>query len=222
MGAFLSQKGNPMHKEVAGVRIPDSKLAREATELVRDVSSPLVYHHALRSYVFAELIGRARGLTYDSEVLYLGTVLHDLGLTERFEGALRFEVDGANAARDFLVQRGAPRQTVSRVWDAVALHTSVGIAEHKEPEVALTHLGISVDVVGNGAELVGHEHLAGVVAAFPRLAFKRDFVQVLCGVIQRKPHTTFGNFLSDVGQRHLPGFRPLDFCEALEGAPFTE
>ena len=211
-----------MHKEVADVRIPDSKLAREATELVRDVSSPLVYHHALRSYVFAELIGRARGLTYDSEVLYLGTVLHDLGLTERFEGALRFEVDGANAARDFLVQRGAPRQTVSRVWDAVALHTSVGIAEHKEPEVALTHLGISVDVVGKGAELVGHEHLAGVVAAFPRLAFKRDFVQVLCGVIQRKPHTTFGNFLSDVGQRHLPGFRPLDFCEALEGAPFTE
>ena len=211
-----------MISEVAGVRLPDSKLAREATELVRDVSTPLVYHHALRSYVFAELLGRTRGLVYDSEVLYLGTVMHDLGLTERFAGTERFEVDGANAARDFLVRHDAPRETVARVWDAVALHTSLGIAAHKEPEVALAHLGIGVDVVGIGAEHIGRERLDAIAAAFPRLGFKQSFLHVLIGVVRKKPHTTFGNFLSDVGRRHVPGYHAGDFCDLLAGAPFTE
>jgi hypothetical protein len=209
-------------QEVAGVRLPDSKLAREANAWVRDVSKPLVYHHVLRSYVFAELLGQARGLTYDSEVLYLGAVMHDLGLTERYAGAERFEVDGANAARDFLVQRQVPREVVSRVWDAVALHTSAGIAGHKEPEVALAHFGISMDVIGLGAEHIGPERLAAVVAAFPRLGFKKGLTTELCGVLHKKPHTAFGNFLSEVGHRHLPGFRSAHFCDLLEAAPFSE
>ena len=211
-----------MPHEVAGVRLPDSKLAREANEWVRDVSTPLVHHHSLRSYVFAELLGRARGLTYDSEVLYLATLMHDLGLTERYAGAERFEVDGANAARDFLVRRQVAPEKVSRVWDAIALHTSAGIAGHKEPEVALAHYGISVDVIGMGAERIGREGLDAVVAAFPRLGFKKGITQALCGVLQKKPHTAFGNFLTDVGCRHIPGFRTANFCDLLEGAPFSE
>lgn len=223
MTGVLFTKGKAaMSQEVAGIRLPDSKLAREANEWVRDVSKPVVYHHVLRSYVFAELLGRARGLTYDSELLYLATVMHDLGLTERYAGAERFEVDGANAARDFLVERQVPREKISRVWDAIALHTSAGIAGHKEPEVALAHFGISVDVVGMGAEHIGRERLDAVIAAFPRLDFKKGLTRELCGVLHKKPHTAFGNFLTEVGGRHIPGFRTANFCDLLEAAPFSE
>lgn len=223
MAGVLFTKGKAvMSQEVAGIRLPDSKLAREANEWVRDVCTPLVHHHSLRSYVFAELLGRARGLTYDSEVLYLATVMHDLGLSERYMGTERFEVEGANAARDFLVQRQVPREKVSRIWDAIALHTTVGIAGHKEPEVALAHFGISVDVVGMGAEHLGRERLDAVVAAFPRPGFKKGLIRELCGVLHQKPHTAFGNFLSDVGHRHIPGFGTPSFCDLVEGAPFSE
>src|ERR1700738_1005909 len=92
---------------VQGVRIPDSKLAREITELVRDTESPLLFHHSSQVYYFGELAGKHRGLVFDPELLYAGAMFHDMGLTPKHSSAAeRFEVDGANAARDFLKSRG--------------------------------------------------------------------------------------------------------------------
>src|SRR6201981_2340544 len=88
---------------IEGINIPDSKLAREVTELVRDTESPLLFHHSSRVYYFGALAGKHRGLKFDPELLYVGAMFHDMGLTHQHSSTNeRFEVDGANAARDFL------------------------------------------------------------------------------------------------------------------------
>jgi HD domain len=211
-----------MEKEIAGIKIPDSRLASEATQLAREASSPMLFNHVMRSYLFGELLARKHGLKYDPELLYLATVLHDLGLTDRFQGPLRFEVDGANAAREFLTARGVPPEKTALVWDAIALHSSPGIALYKEPEVAAAALGIGVDVPGFGADELPAGALEQVVAAYPRLRFKVDFMQSLVEMAKRKPQVTFGSFLVDVGLRHIPGFSCPNFCDLMGGAPFAE
>ena len=211
-----------MEKEIAGIRLPDSRLALEATELAREASSPMLFNHVMRSYFFGELLARTRGLKYDSELVYLATVLHDLGLTERFRGPFRFEVDGANAAREFLKARGVPPENTTLVWDAIALHSSPGIALHKEPEVVVAALGIGIDVPGFGADELPSGALEQVVAAYPRLRFKTAFMDQLIEMAKRKPQVTFGSFLVDVGYRHVPGFSCPNFCDLMTGAPFAE
>ncbi|XXY45927.1 HD domain-containing protein [Sorangium sp. So ce269] len=209
-----------MTTQIAGIQAPDTRLARDATELAREVSEPYLFHHVMRSYYFGELAGRRRGIAFDRELLYVAVVLHDLGLTERFAGPERFEVDGANAARTFLEGRGLPREKVSLVWDAIALHTSLGIASHKEPEVAVAHLGISVDYGGLGLEELPRGAVEEIVRAHPRLEMKQRFRDALCRVVERKPHTAAGNFLSDYGRRYVKGYQPLDTSALLEGSPF--
>ncbi|WP_437335401.1 HD domain-containing protein [Sorangium sp. So ce394] len=209
-----------MTTAIAGIHAPDTRLAQDATALAREVSAPYLFHHVMRSYYFGELAARQSGLACDRELLYLSVVLHDLGLTERFAGPERFEVDGANAARTFLAERGLPREKASLVWDAIALHTSLGIAPHKEPEVAIAHLGIGIDYGGVGLEALPRGAVEEILRAYPRLEMKQDFRRALCGVVERKPHTTAGNFLSDFGRRYVPGFQPFDASALLEGAPF--
>ncbi|KYG01220.1 hypothetical protein BE21_56700 [Sorangium cellulosum] len=209
-----------MTTAIAGIHAPDTRLAQDATVLAREVSAPYLFHHVMRSYYFGELAARQSGLACDRELLYLSVVLHDLGLTERFAGPERFEVDGANAARTFLEGRGLPREKASLVWDAIALHTSLGIAQHKEPEVAIAHLGIGIDYGGVGLEALPRGAVEEILRAYPRLEMKQDFRRALCGVVERKPHTTAGNFLSDFGRRYVPGFQPFDASALLEGAPF--
>ncbi|KYF93291.1 hypothetical protein BE20_09675 [Sorangium cellulosum] len=209
-----------MTTAIAGIHAPDTRLAQDATALAREVSAPYLFHHVMRSYYFGELAARQSGLACDRELLYLSVVLHDLGLTERFAGPERFEVDGANAARTFLADRGLPREKASLVWDAIALHTSLGIAPHKEPEVAIAHLGIGIDYGGIGLEALPRGAVEEILRAYPRLEMKQDFRRALCGVVARKPHTTAGNFLSDFGRRYVPGFQPFDASALLEGAPF--
>ncbi|AGP33215.1 HD domain-containing protein [Sorangium cellulosum] len=209
-----------MTTAIAGIHAPDTRLAQDATALAREVSAPYLFHHVMRSYYFGELAARQSGLACDRELLYLSVVLHDLGLTERFAGPERFEVDGANAARTFLADRGLPREKASLVWDAIALHTSLGIAQHKEPEVAIAHLGIGIDYGGVGLEALPRGAVEEILRAYPRLEMKQDFRRALCGVVGRKPHTTAGNFLSDFGRRYVPGFQPFDASALLEGAPF--
>src|SRR6516225_7131831 len=121
-----------MSEVVAGIRIPDSKLAQEATDLLREHCTPLLLAHSLRVYLFGALRGRHRGLTVDHELLYIGAVFHDLGLTARYRSQdHRFEVDSANAAREFLGARGIDEAAVGVVWDAIALHTTPEIPWHK-------------------------------------------------------------------------------------------
>lgn len=212
----------PLPAEVAGVRLPDSRLAREATEFVRELSAPVVFNHVLRTYLFGELLGRRQGLRFDSELFYLGAVFHDLGQTERFFGDQRFEVDGADAAAEFLAQRGLPAETVEVVWDAVALHTSLGIVHRKRPEIALVSAGAGLDVMGRGCEALERSALEAVVAAFPRPGFKTAYQRVLAEIATRKPETACWNFLAGIGRRHVPGFQEPDPCDAIQAAPFAD
>jgi len=214
----------PIPQEVAGVKLPDSKLAQDATDFTRALSAPLVFNHVLRTYLFGELLGRAKRLKFDSELFYLGAVFHDLGQTERFMGQQRFEVDGADAAAEFLKDKGVPQESVDVVWDAIALHSpsSRGIAERKRPEIALVSAGAGADVAGFGVAQLPSAAVAQVIAAFPRMGFKKAYQKVLAEVVARKPETTSFTFLADIGERHVAGYDAPNFCDLIDAAPFAE
>ena len=212
-----------MPKQIAGIAIPDSKMAVEATELVRDTESDLLFDHSLRVYLFGALQGKRQGLTFDPELLYIGAIFHDMGLTEKYRSpAERFEVDGANAAREFLKRHEVPEGSINLVWDAIALHTTPGIPKWKAPEVALVTAGVELDVLGLGYDDVSAEAREQVLAAFPRVDFKRGIVEAFAGGIAFKPETAFGNVKADVLAKLLPGYVRPNFCEMIAASPFRD
>ena len=169
---------------IAGIEIPDSPLVRDVTAYIRDVESDLLFDHSRRVFLFGALQGQRRGLQPDLELLYVGAMFHDIGLTQRYrESTARFEVDGANAARDFLLARGADEHTVRKVWLSIALHTTPGIPEFLDPEIALVTAGVETDVLGIGRDALSEDALAAVTAAHPRPDFKR---RILAGVQRRQ------------------------------------
>src|ERR1700693_2113246 len=162
----------------AGVTVPDTKLAREATELVRESTTDLVYHHSRRVFWSGSMKGRNRGLSFDPELLYIGAMFHDLGLNEQFRGSgRRFEVDSADEARRFLQGHGIPEDSIRRVWTAIALHTTPNIPEFMEPEVALVTAGVEYDVLGIGFGDISDADRAAVTALHPRPEFKGRILQ---------------------------------------------
>jgi hypothetical protein len=208
---------------IAGVKIPNSALAGDATAFVRDTESDLLYDHSMRVFVFGSLQGQRRGLAYDPELLYVGAMFHDIGLVEGHRSEHdRFEVDGANAARDFLTQRGVPAEAVRVVWDAIALHTTPGIPQHKEPEVALVTAGVELDVLGLGYDDITDAHREEVLSALPRVDFKNQIIQAFGAGIAHKPETAFGNVKADVLERTQPGYKRPNFCELILASPFAE
>jgi hypothetical protein len=212
-----------MSRTVAGVPIPDSRIAREATDLVRQAESSLLFDHSLRVYLFGALRGRRRGLAYDPELLYVAALFHDLGLVEgRRSATERFEVDGANAAREFLLSHGMPEAAIRVVWDAIALHTTPGIPCWKEPEVALLTAGVELDVMGLGYADIPDEDRDRVLAEFPRTDFKGGIVRAFADGIAHKPHTAFGNVKADVLERLLPGYVRPNFCDLIANSQFRE
>ena len=205
------------------VAAPDSRLAREAAEFIRSIESDLLYNHSQRVYAFGALQGNRLGLRYDPELLYIGALFHDVGLVEGHRSAHdRFEVDGANAARDFLAQRGVSPEDVRIVWDAIALHTTPGIPEHKEAEVALVTAGVELDVLGIGYDDITDAQRDEVLSALPRVDFKQQIIQAFGAGIAHKPHTAFGNVKADVLERTLPGYRRPNFCETILASPFAQ
>jgi hypothetical protein len=207
----------------AGVTVPDTKLAREATELVRDSTSDLVYHHSRRVFWFGSLQGRNRGLSFDPELLYLGAMFHDLGLNEQFHGSgRRFEVDGADEARRFLQSHGAPEDSIRRVWTAIALHTTPAIPEFMEPEVALVTAGVECDVLGIGYHDISDADRDEITALHPRPNFKRNILAAFTAGIAPKPETTFGNVKADVLERFVPGYRRGNFVDIIENSDWPE
>jgi hypothetical protein len=209
-----------MSETVAGIRIPDSKLAREATDLLREHGTPLLLAHSLRVYLFGAIRGRHRGLKVDRELLYFGAVFHDLGLTPKYRSPdHRFEIDGANAARDFLRGNGIDEAMVGVVWDAIALHTTPEIPWHKRPEIALVTGGVEADVLGDGLDEVPDADRNAVVAAYPRIDFKRGIVRAFSDGFAHKPMTAFGTMNTDVLERTLPGYRRPDFCALIAANP---
>jgi HD domain-containing protein len=212
--------GLAMNTDLARIRIPDSKLAREITGLVRDTESPLLFHHSSRVYYWAALAGRRRGLRFDPELLYAGAMFHDMGLTHQHSSPNeRFEVDGANAARDFLRGHGIAQQDIDTVWTAIALHTTPDIPQHMHPVVALVTAGVEMDVLGLAYSEYSDAERAAVVHAHPRTAyFKEDIIQAFYDGIKHKPETTFGNVKADVLADKDPSFRRGNFCSVIRGS----
>jgi hypothetical protein len=201
---------------IAGVRIPDSPLVRDVTSYVRDVEDDLLFDHSRRVFIFGALQGRRRGLDPDLDLLYVGAMFHDVGLTKGYrKSPARFEVDGANAARDFLLARGADEHTVRKVWLSIALHTTPGIPEFLDPEIALVTAGVETDVLGIGRDELSSDALAAVTAAHPRPDFKRRILQAFTDGNVHRPRSTFGNVNADVLAHYDPTFVRDDFVEII-------
>lgn len=208
---------------IANIKIPDSKLATEAAELLREHGDDLLWNHSNRVYLFAVMKGNLNQVKYDPELLYISSLFHDIGLTRTFRSAdKRFEVDGANAARDFLKSRGVPEDAIRLVWDAVALHTSIGIAEYKEPEVALMNFGVGYDVVGKNFDLISDEERQQVVEAFPRNQFKQNILHTFMEGFKHKPETTYGTINADICELLLPGYERPNFCHHVLHSKWDE
>ena len=205
---------------IDGISIPETTLARDISELVRDTESPLLFNHSRRVFYWGALTGVRRRLRFDPELLYAGAMFHDMGLTPQYSSAdERFEVDGANTARDFLRSRAISQQDIDTVWAAIALHTTPGIPQHMHPVVALVTAGVEMDVLGVGYAEFSDAEREAVVHAHPRSAhFKEDIIQAFHEGIRHKPHTTFGNVNADVLADRDSHFSPANFCRVIRGS----
>ena len=208
---------------IAGVRVPDSKLADEATELVRNTSPRLLFDHSRRVFLFGSLQGRRLGVAADPELLYVGAMFHDLGLTERYrESIQRFELDGADEARRFLTGHGIDEDGVRKVWTGIALHTTPEVPYRLEPEVALVTAGVETDVLGINLRELAKEDIAEVTAAHPRPDFKRQILAAFTEGFLHRPDSTFGTVNSDVLEHFVPGFKHTDFVDVIQGNDWPE
>ncbi|GAB3250897.1 HD domain-containing protein [Arthrobacter pigmenti] len=212
-----------MTETIADITIPDSKMAQDATELVRDVAAPLIFHHSRRVFLFGSLRGKEQGLDYDPELLYVGAMFHDLGLTEKYRRTdQRFEIDAADEAREFLAQYGIDGEAADKVWSAIALHTTPEIPLHMAPEIALVTRGVELDVLGIGYDAITDEQRAAVVEAHPRPDFKNQILEAFTQGIKDRPDTTFGNVKADVLAHFVPGFQRGDFVEVIRSSSWSE
>ncbi|SEM58535.1 HD domain-containing protein [Luteibacter sp. UNCMF331Sha3.1] len=202
---------------VAGIAVPDSALARDITQLVRDTESDLLYHHSRRVWFFAALTGEAKALKYDPELLYAAAMFHDMGLVPAHASTdKRFEVDGANVARAFLRSRGVAEADIETVWTSIALHTTPGIPPFMRPEIALLTAGVEMDVLGLGFDTVSEADRETVAVAHPRgPAFKQGIVDAFYQGVRNKPETTFGNVKADVIAYKDPHFQRGDFVQCI-------
>jgi hypothetical protein len=204
---------------IAGIHIPDSALARDVTEFVQDVSPQLLFDHSQRVFLWASLLGEERDLKFDSELLYVGAMFHDVGLVEGHRSAdERFEIDGANAARAFLEERGVPEAEIAVVWDAIALHTTPEIPRYKRPEVWLVTLGVEYDVLGLHFDELSPAQRGEVIAAHPRAGFKEGIIESFFEGMREKPDTTFGTMNTDVLEEKLPGYVRPNFCDFIRSS----
>ena len=207
---------------IAGVNVPDSPLITEAIDYARKLYDPYLLNHAMRSWLFAAKVGQLKHIDCDLEVVAIGTILHDIGLTAGVPGPNRFEVNGAAAARSFVEQRGFSDRRAQLIWDLVALNSTVSIALHKEPEVALGTMGIGLDYGGFGFELIPSADMTKILNAFPRLKMKEKFADTCCRLVTAKPETSSDIFLRDFGERFVPGYKPVSAVDLLLNAPFEE
>lgn len=207
---------------LAGVSVPDTPLISRAIEFAREKSEPYLFNHVMRSWLFAAIIAQRKQTVHDGEVLAVITILHDLGLAEGFDGPLRFEVEGANAARDFARNEGMDDRRTQLIWDGVALNSTVSIALYKEPEIALATMGIGLDWGGFGYEALTETEVAAIVEAFPRLGMKERFTHAVCRIVETRPTTTYDNFARDFGERFVPGYKSASTVDYLLNSPFKE
>jgi HD superfamily phosphodiesterase len=203
------------------IKLPDSKMVSDAQELARKSSEPYLFNHVMRAWIFSALLAKAEIAPPDPGLLAVSSLLHDLGLTDKYETHdNRFEVDGANAARSFLQAYRLKSADVQLVWDAIALHSTRSIALHKESVVSLCHSGVQVDVSGIRYDAIEASVMEQILYAYPRLSFKKNLTSCLCGIVRRKPTTTFDNFMHDFGERYVSGYQAVSSVDRLNSAPF--
>ena len=207
---------------LAGVYVPDTPTISRAIEFAREKSEPYLFNHVMRSWLFAVLIAQRKQTAHDGEVLAVTAILHDLGLAEAFDGPLRFEVEGANAARAVARKEGLDERRAQLVWDGVALNSTVSIALYKEAEIALATMGIGLDWGGFGYESLTETEIATIVKEFPRLGMKDRFTKAVCRIVETRPTTTYDNFARDFGERLVPGYKPASTVDYLLNSPFKE
>ncbi|HEV3422095.1 MAG TPA: HD domain-containing protein [Candidatus Acidoferrum sp.] len=203
------------------IQIPDTKLAREAHDILREFSTELLFNHSNRVYLFAAEQGRQQNLRFDPELLYVSAAFHDLGLLKEYSSdSERFEVDGANAARQFLVAHGIPQDKAQTAWEAIALHTTPGVTQYMDPEVALLFTGVGLDVLGEGFDKFPAGLREEIVAAYPRINFKEGIVKSFFGGFAHKPASTWGTVKADVCERFIAGYKSPNFCDLIANSPF--
>src|ERR1700754_4522291 len=207
---------------LAGVSVPDTGLIARAIEFARERTEPYLFNHAMRSWLFAVIFAQRKGTEHDGEVLAVTTILHDVGLAEAFDGPLRFEVEGANAARSFARNEGVDDRRAQLIWDGVPLNSTLSISLYKEAEVALATMGIGLDWGGWGYEALTGAEMAAITEAFPRLGMKERFTQAVCRIVETRSTTTYDNFARDFGERFVPGYKPASTVDYLLNSPFKE
>lgn len=209
-------------RSLAGVEVPDSRVVTMAIEEARDRCEPYLFNHVMRSWLFAVRFAQLKQVEHDREVVALGTILHDVTLTDGFDGPRRFEVEAADIVRGLAIEAGFAPHRAGLVWDSVALNSTPSIGLHKEPEVMLCTTGICLDVVGLEYDALPAEEIAAIVSAFPRLAMKRRMSACFCHIAATHPETTYDNFVRDFGERHVPGYKAPSAVDAVNAAPFAE
>jgi hypothetical protein len=207
---------------IAGVSVLDGPLITAAIDYAQRLSDPYLFNHAMRSWLFAEVIGRTKGIDYDREVVAIGTILHDIGLTAGVSGPNRFEVNGADAVRSFIAGRGLSDRRAQLIWDLVALNSTPSLALHKEPEVAVGTMGIGLDYGGFGLEALGAADIGRILTAFPRLKMKDRFCEACRRLVTDRPGASHDNFLRDFGERFVAGYKAVSTVDLLMDAPFDE
>jgi HD domain-containing protein len=208
-----------MSEVIAGVQVPETAAVAEATRLVQDRTSPLIYHHSRRVFFFGVIHAHRLGVHPDPELLYLAAIFHDIGLRAPFSGAeQRFEVDGADHAHEFLRDHGFSVAAAETVWTAIALHTTPGIPGRMSPEIATTHFGVLTDVIGFGLDGLEKDQVAEIVAAHPRGDFKSGFLHMSVEGLKNRPETTNGTVNSDILEHFVPGFHRTTTVERILGS----
>ena len=208
---------------LAGITVIDTPLITRALDYARDSSEPVLFNHAVRSWLFAVRLGQLQGIAHDPEVVAVSSLLHDLGLTDRFSGGRRrFEVEGADAARQFARTQGFDDRRGQLVWDTVALNSTPSLALYKETEVALSTAGIALDFGGLQYDQIPPAEMRSILAAFPRLGMKQSFTDSVCRIVKTRPETTYDNFARDFGERFVPGYKTPSTVDFLMNGPFHE
>ena len=212
-----------MSARTSRLAIPDSLLAKETTDVLRQNSTELLFNHSIRVYLFAAEQGRQKKLRFDTELLYVAAAFHDLGLIEKFSSQNeRFEVDGANAARQFLTAHDVPEEQVQTVWEAIALHTTPGVPQYMRPEIALLNSGVVLDLFGRGLDQFPSELRERIVATYPRKDFKEGMVKSLFKGFSHKPGTTYGTANAGICERFIPGYKSPNAVDLIAASALPD
>jgi hypothetical protein len=188
-------------KSVAGIPIPDTALCSAAIDLLEASSPEFLCTHCLRTYIFGSLAIKGLGRSVaDEEAAFCASLLHDLGLVPKYRSENRFEVDGAEAARQFCLMHQVVQERADLVWEAIALHTSPGISTRLADEIALVHLGAGLDFLGIGLDKVPSALVEEMIEKYPRMNFKTEFRNLLVEHCRHNPESQVLTWTADVAR----------------------